>query len=204
MKAKSKQFIARDVRAARSNRATRRVKASPSILERPLNPVSLELVRFRKRLFMSRAAFAARIGMRLADLRALELGNNNHELLAETIESIHALGQLFNVSSMALRRAIKLQGLPGIILDVIVVNDCHAQGELDSLKLQGALERLFEKSPTNDLAVPSQDALISILLDLKTWGYVAFAEATNRWTGKKLLRNILATTQGHMMESHAA
>jgi hypothetical protein len=166
------------------------VTASPTILERPLNPVSLELVRFRKRLFMSQAAFAARIGMRLANLRALELGDINRDLLAEAIESINALGQLFNANSMALRREINLQGLPGIVLALILVNDYRQHRLLDSLELQGALERLLEKTSSNAFAVPSHDALISILLELKEWGCVAFEEHKNRWTGKRLIRNI--------------
>src|SRR6185437_16676762 len=84
-----------NVRARRSNRATGRVTGSPSILEHPFNPVPLELIRFRKRLFMSQATFAARLEVPLQFVKGLEAGALN--LSSESLLlKIRQLGEFFH------------------------------------------------------------------------------------------------------------
>lgn len=204
MRARVKQFVARNARTARHNRATRRVKASPSILERPLNPVSLELVRFRKRLFMGQAAFAARIGMRLADLRQLEgnnIWNDAGKSLTSRMSAVRDLGILFGADSSALERAVKVELSASAHLHILeAVHQLQQAGcpLVDSFQL----ERVADAHPFIRMVARSHADLVRILRELKAWGCITFEEERIVWTGKPRLCQIQITTEGQQLAAN--
>ena len=179
-RSRTRSITTRNVVVRGRNRSTRRVKPSPSILERPLNPLAHEIVRLRKRIFMNQSVFAARLGWSVAFLRAVESGMQT--LNKDDLGKLVDLVAQFCANADALKVTFTAQQLP--VLDLLFVAD-HP---MDFFALIGALERLN--------FMFSFDVLGTVLHELHVLGCISFEETTSRWTKRPMISQIQITQKG--------